>query len=155
MWCIYRFICARADLKWWTYIHVVFIVTFYVSIIPSTISDSISQSLRKYHLDTEELDELGPEMLLELEKDLAADEPQPLPATIPQIQRPEEVTDDKPCLAYKSCLLTLAKARIDPICPLCKSEDEVTSSEMGTAVILSWISSKHYLFMQGLGATMH
>ena len=70
------------------------LLLFYVSIIPSTISDSISQSLRKYHLDTEELDELKPEMLLELEKDLAADEPQPLPATIPQIQRPEEVTDD-------------------------------------------------------------
>ena len=95
--------------------------------------------LRKYHMDTEELEELQPELLLELQEDAAAAELQPLTSALPKVQHARQVIEDKPCLAYQSCLLTLANARIEAICAECSSPHEVSPSYVGTAIVLIWV----------------
>jgi hypothetical protein len=67
-----------------------------------------------------------------------------------KVTDPALMMNESACIAYESCLIKLADARIPKVCPTCGSPVEPTLKKVGTAMYLIWVSITTYtLCMQG------
>ena len=88
------------------------------------------------------MEEITPEDLLHTPPDEEVAEEPTLDCSFPVVSSASSILEDTTFLGYTSCLLSLAKLRVEPSCSKreCGAAYSLTVKHVGTAVVLTWVS---------------
>ena len=57
------------------------------------------------------------------------------------VRHPDDIQNDKPHIAYQSCILDLAATNLTETCAKCQEQVKLETKNVGTALILIWVST--------------